>query len=75
MIADCAFLAAMSRLPEGDLLLDRIIMNANAVRVARKARWPKNCVAPLERDLIHVLTTFYRRVEWYRHPPDSPCPK
>jgi hypothetical protein len=66
--AECAFLAANVKIPGSDeLMIDRVIMYANTVRAARKARWPKNCIAPLEADLIRVLTQYARWIEWYRH--------
>ncbi len=66
IVADCAFLAANSKMPSGERMIDRLIVYANTVRAARKARWPANCVAPLEADLVLVLAAFYRRADWYR---------
>lgn len=66
--AECAYLAANVEIPDsGERMLERIIREANVIRAARKARWPKGCIAPLEADLIRVLTQYYRWAEWYRH--------
>ena len=74
IVADCAFLAANSKMPSGERMIDRLIVYANTVRAARKARWPANCVTMLEEDLILVLADFYRRAAWYRHPVDGEFP-
>lgn len=68
MIRDAAFLAANVRLSEGDRLIDRVIVYANTVRAARKAKWTPAMIAPLEDDLIRVLTGFYRYADLYRSP-------
>lgn len=68
MIREAAYLAAQVRMPSGERMIDRLIVRANTVRAARKARFPMNCVTYLEDDLIAVLEDFYRRAEWYRSP-------
>jgi hypothetical protein len=74
IIENCAFLAANSKMPSGERMIDRLIVYANTVRVARKARWPASCVTPLEEDLILVLADFCRRAAWYRDPVDGEFP-
>ena len=69
LVKQCAFLAANVKMPSGERMIDRLIVYANTVRAARKARFPPKCIAPLEADLIRVLEDFYRRCEWYRSPP------
>lgn len=73
-IEDCAYLAAQVRMPGGERLIDRLIIHANMVRTAKKARWTRPMVAVLEDDLITVLSQFYRRAEWYREPTRGPFP-
>lgn len=68
VIRDAAYLAAQARMPSGERLIDRLLVFANTVRAARKARFPMNCVTYLEDDLIAVLEDFYRRAEEYRSP-------
>jgi hypothetical protein len=50
---------------------------AGGLQGRQEALWaggPSGLPPPLELDLMRVLATFNRRVEWYRHPPDSACP-
>lgn len=74
VIDECAYLAAQVRMPSGERLIDRLIIHANTVRTAKKARWTRPMVAVLEEDLIAVLSQFYRRAEWYREPTRGPFP-
>jgi hypothetical protein len=74
-ISDCLFLAAQTRVPSGERLIDRLIIHANMVRTARKARWTPTMIAILEDELVSVLAQFYRRVEWYRGPAEDPFPR
>lgn len=74
VIEECAYLAAQVRMPSGERLIDKLIIHANTVRTARKARWKPTMIAPLEDDLIAVLSQFYRRAEWYREPTRGPFP-
>lgn len=68
VIRDSAYLAAQARLPNGDRMIDRVVTYAGMVRAAKKAKWTPAMIAPLEDDLIRVLTAFYRRAKWYRSP-------
>jgi len=68
VIRDSAYLAAQVRLPNGERMIDRVVTYAGMVRAAKKAKWTPAMIAPLEDDLIRVLTAFYRRAEWYRSP-------
>lgn len=68
MIEDCVYLAANTRLGDGDRLIDRLIVYSNTVRRAKAAKFPPSCVENLEGDLLRILEGFYRRVERYRDP-------
>lgn len=71
LISQIVYLAANVQMPSGERMLDRLIIYANTVRAARKAKFPPKCVVPLEEDMIRVLEDFYRWTEWYRSPPRS----
>lgn len=68
IIPNIFYLAANVRMPSGERMLDRLVLYANTVRAARKARFPEECIAPLEDDFIRVLEEFYRWAEWYGAP-------
>ena len=74
VVSDCAFLASNVKMPGGERLIDKIVAHANAVREAKKARWPRPMIAVIEDDLVAVLAQFYRRADWYRKPLGKPFP-
>jgi hypothetical protein len=69
IISQSVHLAANVRMPCGERMLDCLIIYANTVRAARKARFPPKCIASLEDDMIRGLEEFVRWTEWYRSPP------
>ena len=61
-----AHVAVFTKMPDGRLLIDEIILRSNVIREARRARWPEACVGHLEDDLVSALAVFLRIADGLR---------
>jgi len=58
-----AFVAAHSRLPNGQLVITRIVNAANVILTARRANWTPRVVAIFEDDLVSELERFRQQAK------------
>jgi hypothetical protein len=58
-----AFVAAHARLPNGQLVIERIVNAANVILAARRAKWTPRMIAILEDDLVTELERFRRQAK------------
>lgn len=57
--SDAAYIAAHTRLPNGELAIDEILARAAFIREARRARWPEKWTAHLVDSLVAGLDAYY----------------
>lgn len=53
-----SFVASHSCLPNGQLVIERIVNAANVILTARRAKWTPRMIAVLEDDLVTELERF-----------------
>jgi hypothetical protein len=58
-----AFVATHSCLPNGQLVIERIVNAANVILAARRAKWTPRIIAVLEDDLVTVLERFRQQAK------------
>ena len=58
-----AFVAAHSRLPNGQLVIEWIVNAANVILTARRAKWTPRMIAVLEDDLVTELERFSQQAK------------